>query len=92
MKAADQHENLIDSRDFLGASQRVDDAGMPTRTDDHEPAIAQPETCGMFVPMLIGLRLTAEFVGREVMVHISAGIATQSLPDHKRHPGVGGRR
>src|SRR5271163_637367 len=89
MKAADQRENLIDSRDFLGASQRIDDAGMPTRTDHHQPAIAQPEACGMFVPMLIGLRLTGEFVGREVMVRIRAGIATQTLPDPKRHPGVG---
>jgi len=42
----------------------------------------------MLMPMLVGLRLASQFLGREMMVHIGVGIAPQTILDADFGPAV----
>ena len=53
--------------------------------------VAEPETGGMLVPMLVRLRLAGQLVGGEMMVHIGVRGAAQRVLDPELDPGIGER-
>src|SRR5262245_21892149 len=62
---------------------------MPARADHHEPALAEPETGGVLVPMLVRLRLAGKFIRGEMMVRIGLWAAPQAVLDADLYPCVG---
>src|SRR6516225_7719544 len=62
---------------------------MPARADHHQSAVAEPETGGVLVPMLVRLRLAGKFIRCEMMVRIGLWVAPQAVLDADLHPGVG---
>jgi hypothetical protein len=65
MEAAQHCMYLLDTGDRLGLPDRIDDAGMSARTDDHQSLVFQIEAGRMFVDVLIGHRL-ADHLGRQI--------------------------
>ena len=74
VKSADQGVDFLDACDVLRPPQRVDDAAMAAGGDHHQPAIAHPETGGLFMPMLVGYRLSRKLVGGEMVIVIGPGV------------------
>jgi len=59
----------------------IDDAGMAAGGDHDQPAIAQAEAGRVLVPVLVGLRLAAELVLGEMVVHVGVCVAAQAILD-----------
>src|SRR6185312_5308490 len=52
---------------------------MAARSDHNQPTISHSEASRVFVPMLVWYRLSGEFFGREMVVHIGRGIAADPV-------------
>ena len=88
VEAADERVDLVDAADRLGASERIYDTGMSAGTDHDEAAIAEPEACGVLVPMLVGLRLTGQLLRREMVVRVGIRVAAEPVLDAEFDPAV----
>src|SRR5271169_779480 len=89
VKAADESVNLYDTADLLSPFQCVDNTGVPAGADDHQPTVAEPETSGVLVPMLVWLRLASQLLRAEMMVCVGTRVAPQSVLDSDLDPSIG---